>query len=374
LRPSSALPRLLFIPLAIALILAAFGCSQPEEEASTSPTAGAPGEASTASSQADDEPIRMYFVPSMEHGKVMTSAEEIVEALEERTGYTFEVEIPTSYIAVVEAMGAQPARADVAWLSTFAYVLAKDKYDAEIALQVGRYGQLEYRGMFVARADSGIEELAGIDGKTVAYVDPASTSGHIYPSAMLEQEGIEPSETFMAGGHPQTMMAVYTGRADVGCAYWSPPTDDGEIMDARKDIMDQHPDAGEVLQIVAYTDWIPNDTVTFRPGFPDEKREKIVQALLEYMESPAGARALEELANITELVPVEDETYDSVREKLKALGMADEETLAALIDDDEAPSEDEDEEAAEDAPATAEPATEEATETAAEPSEEEPGE
>lgn len=288
---------------------------------------------------ASSEPIRMYFVPSMEAGEVITSAEEIVRALEERTGYTFEVEVPTSYIAVVEAMGAEPARADIAWLSTFAYVLARDKYGAEIALQVGRYGELEYRGMFVSREGSGIDSLEDIEGKTVAFVDPASTSGHIYPSAMLKERGIKPAKALFAGGHPQAMLAVYTGRTDVGCAYYSPPSEEGEIRDARKDLLKEYPDAAEVLQIIGFTDPIPNDTVTFRKGFPPEKRDKIVQALLDYLATPEGARALEDLYNITELVPVDDTAYDGVRQKLAAIGVADEKTLQALIERNELPGE-----------------------------------
>jgi phosphonate transport system substrate-binding protein len=355
--PIRSLALLVITTLAMLTALALGGCSKPAED----PGAAAVPAPSSAPAQTsdDDKPITMYFVPSMEAGEVITSAEEIVAALEERTGYTFDVEVPTSYIAVVEAMGAEPARADIAWLSTFAYVLASDKYGAEIALQVGRYGELEYRGMFVTRKDSGIKSLEDIAGKTIAFVDPASTSGHIYPSAMLKDRGIEPAETVFAGGHPQAMLAVYSGRTDVGCAYYSPTSDEGEIRDARKDLLKEYPDAGEVLQIIEFTDWIPNDTVTFRRGFPAEKKDRIVQALLDYLATPEGAKALGELYNITELVPVEDAGYDSVREKLAALGIADESTLQALIERNELPSD--------------EAAGESATESAAEPVEEEPG-
>ncbi len=356
--PIRSLALLVITTLAMLTALALGGCSKPAED----PGAAAVPAPSSAPAQTsdDDKPITMYFVPSMEAGEVITSAEEIVAALEERTGYTFDVEVPTSYIAVVEAMGAEPARADIAWLSTFAYVLASDKYGAEIALQVGRYGELEYRGMFVTRKDSGIKSLEDIAGKTIAFVDPASTSGHIYPSAMLSDWGIEPAETVFAGGHPQAMLAVYSGRTDVGCAYYSPTSDEGEIRDARSDLLNEHFDAGEVLQIIEFTDWIPNDTVTFRRGFP-RRRKPTGSFRLFWTTLPRqrARAALGELYNITELVPVEDAGYDSVREKLAALGIADESTLQALIERNELPSD--------------EAAGESASESAAEPVEEEPG-
>ena len=63
-----------------------------------------------------NNPIKMYFVPSMEADKVVTSAEEIAQMLHVETGYHFKVAVPVSYAAVVEAMGTQEA--DIAFLAT----------------------------------------------------------------------------------------------------------------------------------------------------------------------------------------------------------------------------------------------------------------
>ncbi len=183
--------------------------------------------------------VRMYFVPSGDVGKILTNADPLAKALEQMTGYKFETACPPSYAAVIEALGAKPPKADMAWLPTFAYVMAHDKYGVEVALQIGRYGEVEYKGMFIARADSGINSLEDIQGKTLVYPDAASTSGFVYPMAQLAALGIEPAKTAPAGGHGAVVLAVYSGRADVGCAYYSPPGEDGAPRDARKDVRDQ---------------------------------------------------------------------------------------------------------------------------------------
>lgn len=263
-------------------------------------------------------PVKMYFVPSMEAGKIVTNGNAVAEYLTEVTGYHFKVAVPTSYASVIEAMGTEEA--DIAWFATFAYVLAHEKYDAEVALTTVRKGLAQYKGQFVARADGDVQSLQDIDGKVIAYTDAASTSGYMYPHALLSKKGITPAQSFYAGGHPQAILAVYQGRADVGCSFWAPEGEDGEARDARRAVVDTYPDVLEKIKIIGYTEWIPNDTVTFRHGFPAEMREKIVQGLLDFAHTPDGANTLRELLDIDDFVRATDADYDVVRATLEALG------------------------------------------------------
>lgn len=263
-------------------------------------------------------PIKMYFVPSMEANKVVTSGEAIAAFLEKETGYFFKVAVPTSYAAVIEAMGTKEA--DIAWLATYAYILAHDKYGAEVRLSTVRNGLDKYRGQFVARADSKIKSIDGIEGKVIAFTDAASTSGFIYPSAVLQSRGIKLKEYFFAGGHPQAILAVYSGRADVACTYWSPPDQNDVPQDARLKLIETYPDVLKKIAIIGYTDWIPNDTVTIRKDFPQAIQDRIVTALIEYVATPEGKQVMKDLYDIDGLNKATDEDYNIVRQTLKTLG------------------------------------------------------
>lgn len=263
-------------------------------------------------------PVKMYFVPSMEASSVVTSGEAIGRYLEKETGFHFKVAVPTSYAAVIEAIGTY--QADVAWLPTFAYILAKEKYDAQVKFMTVRNGLNKYCGQFVARTDSGIDSLSQIAGKVVAYTDAASTSGYIYPSAILQQKHIVPGKYTFAGGHPQAISAVYNKTADVGCTYWSPPDETGKPKDAREKLLETYPDVFQKIKIVALTDSIPNDTVTFRRKLPADLEAKIVAALVKFAADPAGQKILRDLYDIDGLTPATDKDYDIVRQTLKTLG------------------------------------------------------
>jgi phosphonate transport system substrate-binding protein len=263
-------------------------------------------------------PIKMYFVPSMEANKVVTSGEAIASYLQEKTGYYFKVAVPTSYAAVIEAMGTKEA--DIAWLATYAYILAHDKYGAEVKLSTVRNGLGKYRGQFVARADSKVKTVTDINGKVIAFTDAASTSGFIYPSAVLQSQKIQPKEYFFAGGHPQAILAVYSGRADVACTYWSPPDSNNVPQDARLKLYETYPDVFDKVSIIGFTDWIPNDTVTMRKDFPKDIETRITSTLLNYVATPEGRKVMKELYDIDGLNKASDEDYNIVRETLKTLG------------------------------------------------------
>ncbi len=264
-------------------------------------------------------PIKMYFVPSMEASRVIMGAEGIAKYLEDKTGYHYKVAVPTSYAAVIEAIGTDEC--DAAFLATFAYVLAHQKYDAQVALTTIRNGLKEYRGQFVTRTDTGIDSLPQIQGRSIAYTDASSTAGYVFPYAMLKQKGIEPKRIIMAGGHPQAIMAMYQGTADVACTFWSPPDSSGMIQDARKNLLATYPDMLQKTKIIGFTDWIPNDTVTFRKGMPKKMQEKIVNALLDFVKTPEGQKTMKELYQVTGFYKSDDHVYDKVRETLKIMGV-----------------------------------------------------
>lgn len=266
----------------------------------------------------ESNPIKMYFVPSMEAGKVLSDGKKIADLIHEKTGYFFDVAVPTSYAAVIEAMGTKEA--DIAWFATFAYILANDKYGAEVGLTTIRGSESRYRGQFVARSDSKINSLDDINDKIVAYTDAASASGYIYPSATLKKNHVEPKRTFFSGGHPQSIIAVYKGTADVGCTFWS-PSDDETPNDARVSVLETYPDVLHKVKIVDYTDWIPNDTVTFRKNFSPELKKKIITSLMEMAKQKKGQRILKDLYDIDGFVKSSDSDYDIVREALESLNI-----------------------------------------------------
>ena len=268
----------------------------------------------------------MAFVPSGEARTILETGSRVAHLLEIATGYSFESFVATSYAGVIEAMGAD--RADIGWLNTFSYVIAHQKYGVEVRLVTVRFGLPYYRAEIIAQPNSGINSLADLQGKRFAFVDPASTSGYLFPLAGLKKAGYDPQkffgQTIFAGSHNNVVLAVYQGRVDAGAVY----------EDARGSVQKTLPDVMQKVKVVWRSDPIPNDTVSFRGGLPAEVKDRVTKALLRFSERPAGLDALKALYEIEALadyellvskykvrVPSLNAFYDPVRDVARYAGI-----------------------------------------------------
>lgn len=257
-------------------------------------------------------PLRMMFVPSGDAQVIVKGGQEVAELLQKETGLHFKTSVATSYAAVIEAMGA--GKVDIGWLATFSYVLAKDKYDVELLLIVQRFGSPFYRGQIMVRADSEIHSLNDLKGKRFAFVDPASTSGHLYPKSLLLSKGFDPKTFFgksvFAGSHNAVVLSIYKGEVDGGAAY------DG----SRAAVAKSYPDVFEKIKVLAYTKEIPNDTVSVRKDLPEDMKVKLRNGLIKISRSPKGSKILKRLYGISGLVDL-DGLFDPVREAGRLLDL-----------------------------------------------------
>ncbi len=257
-------------------------------------------------------PLTMMFVPSGDSQVILQGGQKIAALLSKSTGLHFKTSVATSYAAVIEAMGA--GKVDIGWLATFSYVLAREKYGAKLLLIVMRFGSPFYRGQIMVRADSGIETLADLKGKSFAFVDPASTSGHLYPKSLLLDQGHNPdtffSKTVFAGSHNAVLLSLLKGEVDGGAAY------DG----SRAAVAKSFPDVFKKVRVIAYTKNIPNDTVTVRKGLPPAIEETIREGLKHLAKTPEGGKVLKQVYGITGLLDL-DGFFDPVREAGRLLGL-----------------------------------------------------
>ncbi|MFQ3549331.1 MAG: phosphate/phosphite/phosphonate ABC transporter substrate-binding protein [Armatimonadota bacterium] len=259
----------------------------------------------------EKNPIKMALVPATDTQKLVQTGEVLADLLHKETGLYFKIDVPTSYTAVVTAIGAKTV--DVGWLSPLPYVIAHDKYGAEVILTTVRDNASSYKSGIIVRADSGIKKIEDLKGKKFAYVDPASTSGSLYAKDLLRSKGFDPvtffSETIYAGGHDKVVTAVYNKQVDGGAIYMGMV----EGKDAREKMIGQIPDVMEKVIIIEETESIPNDTVTVRKDLPEELVEKIRDGLMRVAETDEGKLSMTDMYGITGFVIAKDSDYDSVR-------------------------------------------------------------
>lgn len=285
------------------LVLAISGCGNEK--------AGPKKEAALGSAQ---NPIKMALVPSLDTKKLVISGEKLADLLQKQTGLYYKVSVPTSYAAVISAMGA--GNVDVGWLSPLPYVIAHDEYGVKVILVTVRNKSIKYRSVIIARTDTGINKLSDLNGKKFAYGDPVSTSGSIYPKHLIRTSGYDPEKFFSnviyAGAHDKVVMAVYNKQVDGGAIYG------GEVSDAREKVISTIPDVMEKTHVIAKSIEIPNDTVSVRRGLSPELTKKIRDGLMKVASSDEGRIAVMSLYGIDGFEIAKDSGYDSVRKVARA--------------------------------------------------------
>jgi phosphate/phosphite/phosphonate ABC transporter binding protein len=305
----------------------------------------------------EDSPIKVLFVPSVNVDFMIESGDAIEEFLNEATGLVYEVSVPTSYAATIEEMCASPTDT-VGFIPAMGYALASQLCGVEPALASERYGWNVYWTQYIVARDSEFETLEDLEGATWGFGEVTSTSGYLYPAAEMADAGITIGDQVETGGHGETARAVYNGEVDFGTNFYSvPQITDGEwkigdppdipdelveecavneedklycgpyrVMDARQLIREEAPDVIQKVRILALTNEIPNDTMSWSPDFPEELKESIVQALVDYLASDAcqvDAETIcsEDFYGWTSAGPIFDESFDGIRIMMEAQGI-----------------------------------------------------
>jgi phosphonate transport system substrate-binding protein len=303
--------------LSVVLALSVVGCGGAQQE--------------TKAPAAQEQKITKLvigYVPSSDAAKISDKVKPMSEFLAKELGVQVETFVGTSYMATIEGMGSK--KIDVAFLSPLSYVMAHGDYNVEVLLKTMRSGSDTYRSQLNVRKDSGIPvcdqakdpkctaTFEALKGKKLAFVDPASASGYLFPANYMVSNGIKLekgawfADVVMAGSHDNAVKQVYNKQVD---AAWS-------FEDARDNLVKGGmADAKEVLVQAAFTTPIPNDTISVRADLPADLKAKIKAAFLKYVGTEEGKKVLKDLYTIDGFKEAKDADYQVVRDMAKNMNV-----------------------------------------------------
>ncbi len=201
-------------------------------------------------------------------------------------------------------------RAALAALSAYKYVRAEREVPGLRLLATAvRRGGPWYQGLVVARSDAPIQRLADLRGGILCLVHETSTSGYLYPRAMLRRAGLDPDAdlraTRLTGDHLASLRALAHGACDAAAIYANA---------LYKEAPRHGIDPGSFL-VVAQTGRIPYDAYVASPALSSSMVERVRAALLDLRpESTRARRVLGEQNDLRGFQVASPEAYHAVRE------------------------------------------------------------
>ncbi|HEV8475147.1 MAG TPA: phosphate/phosphite/phosphonate ABC transporter substrate-binding protein [Methylomirabilota bacterium] len=271
--------------------------------------------AAVAPAESADAPLHLVLTPSQKPTDLLTAGEEFGAALGRLLGAPVRVTIASDYAAVIEAL--RNRTADLAFVHPGGYVLASREAKARIVAKNLWHGKSTFTSRIFVRRDSGLRTLDDLRNKTMAFVDPASSSGYIYPMVLLMQRGLvrnrDPKTFFrdvvFAGSHDAAMRALVNGHVDAIASF-----------DLAREQYLTEPAERDKIVVVAETPPIPEAGIAARDGLDPATFARVRAALLQ-IRGPAYAALLKRLYDIDGFEPAEDREYDPVRAAIELLGV-----------------------------------------------------
>lgn len=259
--------------------------------------------------------VRFGVEPYESAALLLPVYQELGQALSKKLGCKVVVQVTTNYTAEIEAM--RHGNLEVAEFGPLGYVFAHKLAGADaVATFSNKQGKPDtYTASIVTWPGSGLKTLQDVRGKSFAYSDPASTSGHLFPSYGLKSHGIDPEKgvrAFYAGTHTASYEALRHHKVLAG------ELNSEQIQAAMHAGIYSESDFTTLWQSAP----IPDDPITVRSDLPQSFKQRFVEALLSIDFKALSDKAQKTLLGSGDhFVATDDAAYSQIRDVVKTMGL-----------------------------------------------------
>jgi phosphonate transport system substrate-binding protein len=258
--------------------------------------------------------VRFGVEPYDTAARLVPIYQKVGELIGNKLGCKVVVFVATSYNAEIEAM--RNGKLEIGEFGPLGYVLAHQVAKAEAIAAFGTEDGKPntYWASIVTYPGSGVNTVAEIKGRSFAFSDPASTSGHLFPAYGLRKAGLDPDKdvrAIYAGSHTSSFEALYNHKVDAG-----------ELNSEQVESAKQrgHYKDGDLV-FLWKSDPIPTDPFVVRGDLPAEFKKRVIVALqsLDLSALDPADRKIMVGTGVSRLVPQTDGAYDGIRDLVKTL-------------------------------------------------------
>ncbi|MHA1158558.1 MAG: phosphate/phosphite/phosphonate ABC transporter substrate-binding protein [Alphaproteobacteria bacterium] len=262
------------------------------------------------------EELVLAFIPQENPEKLLGDIDVISAWLAEETGVAVSGFVTNDHAAAVEAL--RNGDADISFMGALPYVLARREIGARVILSEVYRGSPVYTGRIFVRRDSGLTTVGDLAGKTIAFADPISESGYLYPLDIFVDAGFMKrgddarvffDRVYFAGGYQQAMQAMANGLVDAAGA-----SQFAELLLSPQQQAD--------ITWIAETAPIPSHTVIARADLDPDLEARFVAAMLRLNE-PELRPLLKHLYSTDGYIIADPAAYDGVAEVARAYDLID---------------------------------------------------
>ncbi|MCA3260320.1 MAG: phosphonate ABC transporter substrate-binding protein [Telmatospirillum sp.] len=270
-----------------------------------------------ASWRAQFPTLNVAVIPSENQQTVMSRYTALQEYFAKSFGVQVRLFTATDYAGIIEAVKSK--RVELAFFGPASYARAFEVTDGNVeplVIEADINGVAAYRAVMIVRKDSPAQKIEDLRGKTLAFVDPNSTSGFVAPNFFLSKAGTPAntyfSRTGFAGSHDNVALAIVNGQYDAGFVWYRSATDS-----VFQRMWDKNLIAKDSVRVVWTSPDIPESPWAARKDLPQAMRDDLRKAMMDMpTNDPAGFRQITE-GNSKGFVLGSHAVYEPIIEMIK---------------------------------------------------------
>lgn len=179
-------------------------------------------------------------------------------------------------------------------------------------LRQWKYGEADYAGIIVVKKNSGIDTLADLKGKVVAFEEPHSTSASVLPRMLLEEKKLKLVEIKSPGTvKPDAVGYVYGEDGSAMNRLITDRVDAATSLD--REVQRLKPEIRETIKIIGRTISVPRQIISVRKDLDPKIVKALKEVLINMEKDPEGQGVLKRQQNTTNI----DEIPPGSLERLK---------------------------------------------------------
>jgi phosphonate transport system substrate-binding protein len=235
---------------------------------------------------ADQAPLRFGVFPRWNAQIMVREFTPLAQMLSTTLNREVIIETDKNFSAFMSRVYAQEF--DLVHLNQLQYIQAHQHAGYTAIAKLCESSDCTMRALIVARADTAIQDIADLRGKTIAFGDPNAMVSHILAREILRAHGLQATDyrAVFTKNPPNALLTAYNGAADAA-GIGSPVFQRPEIIN-RIDL--------NKLHVLAESESIPTLPIAVRAGLDAALIADLKAALLALDDSAAGREALRHIS------------------------------------------------------------------------------
>ena len=269
---------------------------------------------SDATTSKTEQVFKIGAIPDQDAADMNRSLSKLADYLSEETGLKVEYVPSVDYAALVTAF--ERGEMHLAWFGGLTGVQARNVVPEAQAI-AQRPMDEEFHSVFIAGADTNINSLEDLKGKSFTFGSESSTSGHLMPRYFLMEEGINPEQDFggqpnYSGSHDKTYKLIESGSFEAGAlniSVWDAAVADKKVDTSKVKVFYTTP---------SYYDyhWTINKV---DEQFGEGTQQKVTDAILSI--NSTDQPEIMELFQSDKFIETNNENYKAIEQVAKEVGI-----------------------------------------------------